>query len=97
MDSPIYNPNTMANFLTPDRVMYSQTWGWRIYKDGKQFYRASPGTDLADCKPISHFEALAKKGGEWEARFETAEKEDIYVRGEDGWKLTKTIIKNEKT
>lgn len=73
------------------RSMYSQTWGWRIYKDSKLFYRASPGTDLADCKQLSHFEALAKKcKSHWEARFETKDREDVYVRGEDGWKFSHT-------
>jgi len=81
--------------LTPDRSLHSQTYGWRVYKDGKLFYKASPSTDPADCKRVRHFDELARKGGEWEIRFETAEKEDIYIRGEGGWKFTKTIIKNE--
>jgi len=85
----------MADILTMDRSLYSQTWGWRIYRNNKLFYRASPGTDLADCKQLSHFEALAKKGGEWEARFETKDKEDVYVRGAEGWKFSHTNIKNE--
>lgn len=83
----------MATVLTMDRTLYSQKWGWRVFKDKKLFYRASPGTDLADCKRVSHFEALTKKGGDWEIIFETAKKTDVYRRTETGWEFIETKYK----
>lgn len=79
--------------LIMQRVMYHRTHGWSVWKNGELFYRAGAGVDLGDCKTVGYFDKLAKKGENWEARYQTAEKTDIYRRiGSEEWVFVESKI-----